>query len=438
MNKAPGGSARLEALSLLNSVLDDHRNLAEAGEPSPQLPDRDRSHARHIAYGVLRWYTALDWLSCRLLKRPLKRKDRDVQRLILIGLFQLWKDGSAPHAAINETAECARKIGKSWAVALINAVLRRFQREQAGLLASLDRTDARYAHPQWLLERFRSDWPGDWEEIIGANNQAPPMWLRLNPGYPRADTEAALKQGGFSLHAHPCAADAVRTDPAAPVSQLPGFGEGRVSVQDPAAQLAAGHLELQNGLRVLDACAAPGGKSCHILERFPGVVLTAVDRSPTRLEMVRDNLRRIGFDEGPGIRLLAEDAARPDTWWDGAAFDRILLDAPCSSTGVIRRHPEIKHLRTPGQVEESVRLQSELLDRLWPLLDTGGILLYATCSVLRDENDRQINGFLERTGSAELLGFDGDWGRQTGTGRQIIPGELDMDGFFYARLRKVS
>ena len=436
MNKSTAGNARLGALSLLNSVFDEHRNLVEAGESGPPMESRDRAYAKHLAYGVLRWQVSLEWLANQLLRRPLKRKDREVQRLILIGLYQLWQDNSAPHAAINETAECARKIGKSWAVALVNAVLRRFQREQAEWLARLGQTDARYAHPPWLLERLRLDWPDDWKDIVNSNNRAPPLWLRLNASHPRGDLVHALEQSDLSLQEHPWVGSAVRVDPAVPVGQLPGFGEGRTSVQDPAAQLAAGLLDLRDGLRVLDACAAPGGKSCHILERAPGVELTAVDRSPARLDLVRDNLRRIGFGESPRVRLLAEDAAKPDAWWDGAPYDRILLDAPCTSTGVIRRHPEIKYLRTPEQVKDSVKLQSRLLDRLWPLLDTGGILLYATCSVLKDENDRQIKQFLERTRGAEVLEFDGDWGRPVTTGRQILPGDFDMDGFFYARLRK--
>ena len=217
---------------------------------------------------------------------------------------------------------------------------------------------------------------------------------------------------------------------------LPGFADGLVSVQDPAAQLAAHLLELAPRQRVLDACAAPGGKACHILEMEPGALLTALDHRPERLERVADNLRRLGLLDRPGLRLAAADAAEPAAWWDGVPFQRILLDAPCTATGVIRRHPEIKWLRDREQVAAAVELQGRLLRRLWPLLETGGILLYATCSVLKDENSRQIGQFIAHHPDAELTPLDADWGHPLGHGRQILPGERDMDGFFYARLRK--
>jgi 16S rRNA (cytosine967-C5)-methyltransferase len=200
--------------------------------------------------------------------------------------------------------------------------------------------------------------------------------------------------------------------------------------------LAAGLLRLEKNHRVLDACAAPGGKACHILESAPGVALTAIDQSPARLELVEENLDRLGFKCGGPIKLIAADAAEPAQWWDGVLYDRILLDAPCSASGVIRRHPEIKWLRSPGQVEDAAKIQARLLKTLWPLLEAGGILLYATCSVLRVENSRQIQRFIELHPDAELLETDAKWGRKLDYGRQILPGEQEMDGFFYASLRK--
>jgi 16S rRNA (cytosine967-C5)-methyltransferase len=441
MTRPRGDNARLNALDLLGAVLDKGLSLADAGsiagdEAGPADP-RNRAFSRHLAYGVLRWLSALEWLSGQLLQRPLKPRDRDVHRLILLGLHQLWQDDTSAHAAIHESAECARLLGKPWAVAVINAVLRRFQREQDDWLVRLAQQDARHAHPAWLLEALRRDWPADWEAIATANNRAAPLWLRLRRDRDRSGVTGELEREGFVFEFHPFAPDALRVHPAAAVNALPGFEAGLISVQDPAAQLAVDLLDLAAGQRVLDACSAPGGKTGHILEAAPGVVLTALDKSPERLELVTRNLERLGLRDHAGLRLQAADAAQPETWWDGTAYQRILLDAPCTASGVIRRHPEIKWLRTPQQVAAAVALQAGLLEQLWPVLDRGGILLYATCSVLRDENNRQIEQFIANHPDAELSPFNVDWGRSVDPGRQILPGEQDMDGFYYARLRKV-
>jgi len=436
MTRTAVAGPRLATLKMLSSVLDSGSNLADAEAENKQPDARDRAFARHLAYGVLRWLTALEWLAGQLLRKPLRRKDRDVQRLILIGIYQLWKDDAAAHATIHEGAESARKLGKPWAVSVINAVLRRFQREQADWITRLEKKDAQFAHPEWLLQALKADWPQDWQQIADANNLPGPLWLRLNRQFETADTLEGLAEGGFTLERHAIAAEAIKISPAAPVQSLPGFEQGRLSVQDPAAQLAAGLLRLEKNHRVLDACAAPGGKACHILESAPGVALTAIDQSPARLELIAENLGRLGFTCGGSIKLIAADAAEPAQWWDGVPYDRILLDAPCSASGVIRRHPEIKWLRSPGQVEDAAKIQARLLKTLWPLLEAGGILLYATCSVLRVENSRQIQRFIELHPDAELLETDAKWGRKLDYGRQILPGEQEMDGFFYASLRK--
>ncbi|MDT8319799.1 MAG: 16S rRNA (cytosine(967)-C(5))-methyltransferase RsmB [Xanthomonadales bacterium] len=430
-------NARLIALAMIASVLDQGRSLADFEAPDA-AEGRSVAYARHIAYGVLRWLNALEWLAGALLQRPLKQRDRDLQRLILIGLYQLWKDGSPPHAAIHEAVEGARQLDKAWATGMVNAVLRRFQREQNDCLERLERQTESWAHPAWLLDRLQGDWPQDWQALVNANNRAAPLWLRMNGAFAPQETIALLEAGGFTTGRHPFAPDALKVTPAAAVQDLPGFAEGRFSVQDPAAQLAVDVLAPAGGERVLDACAAPGGKSGHILERSGGVILTALDLKPARLERVADNLRRLRCAGRENLRLLAADAAQPDQWWDGEPFARILLDAPCTATGVIRRHPEIKWLRTQEQLQAGVALQRSLLLQLWPLLEPGGMLVYATCSVLRDENERQMEWFLGRQADAELVPVDGDWGRDTGHGRQILPGEQEMDGFFYARLRKRS
>jgi len=439
MNQRKKNSPRLAALNTLANVLDRQQNLLEADETSVLPDSRDRALARHLAYGVIRWLNSLQWLSGQLLDRPLKKRDQDINRLILIGLYQLWQDGTAPHAAIHETAECARVLGKSWAVGLVNAVLRRFQREQQQCLAGLQKQPEMYAHPEWLLRKFQSDWPQDWPKIVDANNHAAPLWLRINRCKPdHQQVAATLTQDGFTVAQHPTAADAIRITPAVGVGAIPGFGEGRLSVQDPAAQLAVDLLELEEQQRVLDACAAPGGKTCHILERFPSIEMTAVERSPSRLNMIQENLDRLGLSRQDGLSLVAGDAAEPADWWDGTAYDRILLDAPCTATGVIRRHPEIKWLRTDGQLKEVALVQQKLLQRLWPLLKPDGILVYATCSVLIEENRSQVNRFLASHDDVENLAVDLPRRHDQDPGRQILPGEEEMDGFYYARLRKIS
>jgi 16S rRNA (cytosine967-C5)-methyltransferase len=421
------------AVALIGAVLDDGAALGD-GPAHPTADPRDKAYARHLAYGTLRWFSALDWLALQLLQKPLKQKDRDIHRLLLLGLFQLWKDRTAGHAAVNETAGCARKLGKRWATGLVNAVLRRFQRERGELLGRLEQRDERFAHPDWLLSALQRDWPGQWQEIVEANNRAAPLWLRIDARASSKEVTKNLRASGLEVDRHPFAPEAARVEPAKPVRDLPGFDAGRVSVQDPAAQLAAGLLDCAPGDRVLDACAAPGGKTGHLLERYPDIDLLAVDRSEARLEQVRDNLQRL--DLSKRVKLCVADAARPDTWWDGRPFDRLLLDAPCTATGVIRRHPEIKWLRTPSQVEESVSLQTRLLDALWPLLKPGGMLLYATCSVLAAENREQAAAFIERHDDAAADMPELDWGLASGPGRQILPGDKEMDGFYYARVQK--
>jgi 16S rRNA (cytosine967-C5)-methyltransferase len=431
-------NSRLAALHMLGAVFDEQKNLADADAYNQQQNPRDRAFARHISYGVLRWLTALEWFSSQLLRKAMRRKDRDIHRLILIGLHQLWRDEGAAHAAINETAECARILGKPWAVSVINAVLRRFQREQEELSARLESRDEHFAHPTWLLDALKKDWPEDWEQVADANQQPGALWLRLNCQFDIPETLEILQTGGFTIDHHATSELAVKVVPAVGVEQLPGFREGRFSVQDPAAQLAAGLLQLENHHRVLDACAAPGGKTCHMLERAPGIDLTVLDRSESRLKQVEENLLRLGLSREKGLRLVAADAAATDEWWDGSHFDRILLDAPCSATGVIRRHPEIKWLRSSQQVGEAARTQSGLLNGLWPLLKPGGILLYATCSVLKVENNRQLNAFLETHPDADEEAIDAPWGNSLSRGRQILPGQQEMDGFYYACLRKKS
>lgn len=424
--------ARRIALDALGEVLDDQRGLGDVVAFDSLADPREQAFARRLAYGVLRWKGALDWLADALLERPLRAKERQVRRLILLGLYQLWREDTADHAAVHATANVARALGKPWAVGLVNAVLRNFQRRRDDLLEELAARPERFAHPAWLVERLRADWPSDWQGILEENNRPAPLWLRCNRRQGSTDdARAVLEAAGFTVTAHPHAPDALAIEPAAPVSDIPGFAAGRFSVQDPAAQLAVELLDVAPGQRVLDACAAPGGKTGHLLERCPDIDLTALDRSASRLERVGENLERLGLE----ATLVAADAAEPDAWWDGRPFDRILLDAPCSATGVIRRHPEIKWLRTPEQVRAVQTLQARLLERLWPLLRSDGILVYATCSVLRRENNEIIQAFLAAHDDAACTG-PGHFGHAAEPGRQLLPGEDGGDGFYYAILRR--
>jgi 16S rRNA (cytosine967-C5)-methyltransferase len=424
---------RLAALKALAEVLDENRNLGDSEALARIQDSRDAALARNLTYGVLRWLSALEWLAAGLLARPIKKREIDVQRLVLLGLQQLWHDHTASHAVVNETAECARLLGKPWAVALINAVLRRFQREREALLNSMEQAGKQFAHPDWLLREIQQDWPSQWQEIVEANNRQAALWVRINRQ--RADDTALrsqLQQAGFTAGAHAFARDAISISPAAAVDRIPGFETGWLSVQDPAAQLARDLLNPRSGERILDACAAPGGKTAHLLESCAGLALTALDKQPQRIEQIRENLDRLGLS----ATTLANDAMETAAWWDGEKFHKILLDAPCSATGVIRRHPEIKWLRSSAQVDAVVRTQAGLLAALWPLLEPGGLLVYATCSILKRENILQIQRFLAEHADAVLEDPVVEWGTAGPLGRQIMPGEAGMDGFFYAVLRK--
>jgi 16S rRNA (cytosine967-C5)-methyltransferase len=426
-------NARLAAINALAAVLDDHQSLSDHFHSASSLAPRDQAFAKHLSYGVLRWLEALEWLSGQLLNKPLKRKDRDIRRLVMMGIFQLWKDETADHAAVHATSECARQLGKPWAVGLINALLRRFQREQSEFLARLAKVPEQHAHPRWLLEALKSDWPDQWQEIVAQNNLQAGLWLRLNNSRVKRDAYLEeISQQNFSAVSHQHAVDALNLKPAVPVQKIPGFMEGRVSVQDPAAQLAADFIDPAAGDRILDACSAPGGKACHLLERQADISLLALDKDPERLKMIRENLDRLGLD----CQLKAADAAKPESWWDGKLFDKILLDAPCSTTGVIRRHPDIKSLRDASQVKKAEQAQHGLLEALWPLLNTGGMLVYATCSILKSENSEQIHGFLSRHADASIVGPSKMPEPDAFQGQQILPGEDGMDGFYYALIRK--
>ncbi len=435
MSKTSLDNPRVAAVMALADVLDEHVSLNDCRVFSRLKKPRDAAYARHLAYAVLRWLVALHWLADQLLEKPLKKRDSNIRYLLLLGLQQLWRGQTASHAAVNETAECARLLGKPWAVRLINAVLRRFQREQQDLLGRLAQVPEQFAHPPWLLQEIQKDWPQQWREIVSANNTQAPLWLRINRQ--ASDMNVFIKtlqDAGFEVGRHPFAVDAIRIKPAVAVESIPGFKQGWFAVQDPAAQLVRDVLDPQPGERILDACGAPGGKAAHLLESCPQLDLTVLDKHHKRLKQAQENFARLGLS----ACTLFADAACTESWWDGQKFAKILLDAPCSASGVIRRHPEIKCLRSPAQVEAVVATQAGLLTALWPLLQTNGVLVYTTCSILVQENGRQIQRFLNTNADAQVLNMRSSWGQVVGGGRQILPGEAQMDGFFYAVIRKKS
>ncbi len=423
------------AAQTLGQVLGGGRSLATALPPAlSRTPPRDHGLLQELCYGVCRWHPQLQALLDHLLIRPLAGAEHMVRALLLTGLYQLWHLRIPEHAAVAETAAAARQLQKPWAVGLINAVLRTALRRQSELTATLA-TDpqAATAHPYWLLEQLRQDWPDHWPALIAANNARPPLALRINQQrLDREHYQSWLAQTGRLAAAVPEVPTALILDEPTEVTTLPGFADGWLSVQDAAAQLAAPLLELQAGHRVLDACAAPGGKTGHLLELEPKLDLIALDRDAGRLEQARDNLRRLQLT----ARLVAGDACRPADWWDGLPYDRILVDAPCSATGVIRRHPDIKLRRRDRDIAGLAAQQLAILASLWPLLRPGGRLLYATCSVLRRENEGVIAAFLESHPDARERPILATWGHALPHGRQLLPGEANMDGFYYADLCK--
>ena len=430
-----GQAVRVGAARALVPVITGKGSLADLDDH--QVVTRDRALFKAMCYGVCRTLPRLEALAAQLLKTPFKARDADVQALLLLGIHQLLYMRIPAHAAVGETAGAARLLGKEWATKVLNGCLRRLQRESEALQAEVDKDPGvALLHPRWLLKALRQAWPDDWSAIAAANNEPGPMTLRINRR--RGDREAYLARLIDSGHeARLCthSPDGLVLETPCDVQALPGFAEGDVSVQDEAAQLTAELLgpclAPRPGGRVLDACCAPGGKTAHLLELFD-VDLLALDSDATRLARVEDTLARLGLS----ATLLHADATQRD-WWNGTPFDAILLDAPCSGSGVIRRHPDIKRLRRPSDIPKLVELQSRLLDNLWPLLRPGGSMVYATCSVLREENDEQIEAFLSRTADAiATTPQEVSWGRPAGAGRQLLPETESHDGFFYARLKR--
>lgn len=422
---------RLDALKILCALLEKKVSLSTSLAANPKLSPFSKA----LCFGICRQFLRLTVLAEQLVTK--KPKQTDVWLCLLMGLYELHFLHKPDYAVVKESVDLVVQLKKTWAKGLVNAVLRSYCRQQSTLIDTVKK-DERFQlnHPQWLVDCIQTDWPQEAHTILEQNDQHPPMTLRVNTRHESTEHylyelakaglqgEACLSVPSGIVLASPCA-----------VTDLPGFEEGLVSVQDGAAQLAATLLDLKPGLRILDACCAPGGKTSHILEQEPQLdECVALDIDPIRLRRVQDNLTRLQLE----ATLCQGDAADPYTWWDGVLFDRILLDAPCSATGVIRRHPDIKYLRTPEEVATIVESQQTLLEALWPLLAPGGRLVYATCSILSVENEQQIAHFIARHADCVNRPYAQPWGHQTPHGWQILPGEQQMDGFFYSVLSKLG
>ncbi|EKE68051.1 16S rRNA (cytosine(967)-C(5))-methyltransferase RsmB [Gallaecimonas xiamenensis] len=424
---------RAQGARVLAAVLDEGRSLNEA-LPAAQgalANPKDKALLQALCFGALRQYRLLDTALGQLMDKPLKGKTRILHQLLVLGLYQLFFSRIPAHAAVGETVAAAPLLGQGKLKGLVNGVLRNAERQGQALLDGAARNKAVASlHPDWLLGRLRKAYPEQWQAIIDANNTQAPLWLRANQRVQdRSAYLALLEKAGISAESEQSLTSGFKLVEAQDVTTLPGFSDGALSVQDGAAQFAAELLAPKDGERILDACAAPGGKTAHILELADAKV-TALDVSEQRLERVSENLARLGFK----AKVVAADASQRD-WWDGVAFDRILLDAPCSATGVIRRHPDIRWLRRDQDIRELAKLQAAILDNCWAMLKPGGTLLYATCSVLPEENGAQIQAFLSRTPDATLAPVrDGESAAQPGW--QLLPGDKEMDGFFYARVLK--
>ncbi len=402
---------------------------------SEKIPSTDKGLLQHICYGVSRHYFSLNALSKMLLQKTLPEDARPVQALLWVGIYQLAYSEISEHAAIHETVEACTQLKQEKYKGVVNAVLRRFQREKEALLEGLKSSEVTlYQHPKWLIKLLKKSWPDHWQNICEQANLQAPMCLRVNTHkQDKSKYSQTLKDNNIEASPGELALTSIYLDQPMDVFDLPSFSQGSCSVQDEAAQMAALLLKPQKGDRLLDACSAPGGKTCHLLEAVNGEAdLTAMDCDEKRLSRVHENLERLGFT----AKTLVGEAQHPETWWDGQAFDRILLDVPCSATGVIRRHPDIKLLRQKQDIDNLAALQLEILKKAWQMLKPGGSLLYATCSILPMENAHNIEAFLNMQADAQLQNIQLNSGIDTGFGWQLFPNVQSHDGFFYALLQK--
>ena len=430
-------SLRASSAHVISNVLNGKSLTESLGEIKTKVAIRDQATLQEICFGCTRWYIQIEAILNKLMRKSLALKQPIIHALLTVGIYQLMRMRIQSHAIINETVAACDDIKRSWAKGLVNAVLREFQRNEKKILASLN-TDItiQESHPEWLVIKFKRAWgEARAKKIISNNNIPGPLVLRINNQF--GDRESYLKTldklsiKSISTKYSPVG---IRIIEPIPIDTVPNFGDGAVSVQDEAAQFAVPLLNIKSGQLVLDACCAPGGKTCHILEQQPNIKsLLSIDISKNRLEKVKENAKRLRLEPN----LLAADICDVDTWWNSIPFDRILLDAPCSGTGVIRRNPDIKLLRKASDITDLATRQLQLISALWPTLKQNGVFLYATCSILPEENDNVIKEFMTSHKDASILNINETWGIETKFGRQLFPEEKEHDGFYYARLIKL-
>lgn len=418
---------RIKAAAILEQVIHGKQSLPGLLPPDPIV--------RATCYGVLRYLPRLEYFAARLLNQPLTKQGISVQMLLFIGMYQLMDMDIPDHAAISETVEAAREMDKEWACKLINGVLRTFQREFGSLdKASLKNEEARFAHLDWMMKLIKKAWPNDWEDILNANNVKAPMFLRVN--LLQTTTEEycqLLEEAGISAVAIEAIPGCIQLETPVSHLKLPKFEEGLVSIQDAAPQMVMPLMQLKPNLRVLDVCAAPGGKTTHMLEAEPKLKeLIAIDIDSHRCKQIKENLKRLKLS----AIVIPTDATDTAHWWNKDLFDRILIDAPCSGMGVIRRHPDIKYLRRPSDFESLPRQQLHLLEKMWPLLKSKGLLVYATCSIMPQENEQVIAAFLKNNPDAVVQPITLCTGMERDIGWQVLPTIDGPDGFYYAVLQK--
>lgn len=433
MSRTPSVRA-LAAEALADIALSGHSLRDVADRALPRLPDpRDRALLTALLNDGSRWWPRFDAALDLLLDKPIRRSEPAIHALLVSALVQLEVLELPGYAAVAATVEAARELRRPRLAGLVNAVLRRWQREREALSATLDATPAtRHAHPSWLAEAIARDWPGEVNDVLAAANTEPPLMLRVNRRRTTRDAQAErLRDAGQEVTLHPWLADGLVLPHSTDVTRLPGFAEGLFAVQDGAAQVPADLLDLADGQRVLDACAAPGGKACHALERAD-LDLLAVEFEAKRVPRIRQNLERLGL----GAAVIIGDAGDPSAWWDGQPFDRVMIDAPCSATGVIRRRPDVRLHRRATDIDALVAQQERILAACWKTLAPGGRLLYVTCSLLRRENEGVVSAFLARTPDASPIAFSLPAGRPAKVGWQVLPGDGDLDGMYYALLER--
>jgi 16S rRNA (cytosine967-C5)-methyltransferase len=436
--KKPGSShhnIRAVAAIIINQLMHHRGNLETLLHKHGQhIARKDLPLLKAMCYTTCRHFFSLSTRVNHLLEKPLRDRDQDILALLLVGACQLRHMHLPAHAAVNETVTATKALDKRWARGLVNAILRKIQRQLDD--AETDSEDEHSEHPRWLEEALRSSWPDYLEAIFEANNQQAPMTLRINKQKTSIEEYLPLlEQAGLRFSKGKISAEALYLEAPTDVSALPGFDAGLVSVQDEAAQLCAGLLEVREGMSVLDACAAPGGKTCHLLEIHPGLDLTALEIDEHRSRRINQNLERLGLE----ANVINANAANPAAWNSrNKLFDRILLDAPCSATGVIRRHPDIKMLRRAEDIPDLQKQQSQLLEQLWQVLEPGGRLLYTTCSVLPAENEEVVASFLAKADDAINVPIEAGWGLALKNGRQLLPAVSGTDGFYFSLLEKAG